>query len=264
MIPLYVQSVGLLGPGLPDWRTGRDILCGERPYQYEAPPQPNPDILSANERRRGAKSVRWAVAVAQEAVAASGLQAADIATVFTSSSGDGETLHCICEALAAPGREVSPTRFHNSVHNAAAGYWSIAAGSRRPSVSLCGYDASFAIGLLEAAVQASVERTPVLLVAYDLPYPQPLHSVRTISEPLAVALLLAPEPGANALACWQIAPAQRAARTALPAGLAGTYASNPVAQCLPLLAALAGGTQERVRIDYLDDRQLVVEPVPWS
>jgi beta-ketoacyl synthase-like protein len=262
VIPLYVQSVGLLGPGLPDWRTGRDILRGARPYEIGASPQPNPDMLSPNERRRGAKSVRWAVAVAQEAVAASGLKAADIATVFTSSGGDGETMHCICEALAAPGREVSPTRFHNSVHNAAAGYWSIAAGSRRPSVSLCGYNASFAIGLLEAAVQASVERTAVLLVAYDLPYPQPLHSVRAIDEPLAVAVLLAPEPGASELARWRIALAPAAASTSLPASLVGICASNPVAQCLPLLVALARDAREQVRIDYLDDRQLVVEPAP--
>ena len=52
-------------------------------------------------------------------------------TVFTSSSGDGDNVHEICETLAAADRQVSPTRFHNSVHNAPAGYWSIATRSRR-------------------------------------------------------------------------------------------------------------------------------------
>lgn len=255
-----VGSLGVLGAGLPNWETSRKILRGERPYRYEPAAQPNPDILPPTERRRGAKSVRWAVAAAQEAVAASGLPASELATVFTSSGGDGETLHHICEALATPGHEVSPTRFHNSVHNAAAGYWSIAAASRGPSVSLCGYDASFAVGLLEAATQVSVERTPVLLVAYDLPYPQPLFAVRPIAEPLAVALVLTAERRPQALACWRIAIATGRVSSPLPSALAQQLGQNPAGRALPLLAALARGGAEPVYIEYLDGRHLAVEP----
>ena len=35
---------------------------------------------------------------------------------------DCDNVHAICESLATPERQVSPTRFHNSVHNAAAGW----------------------------------------------------------------------------------------------------------------------------------------------
>ena len=84
--------------------------------------------------------------------------------------------------LATDGREVSPTRFHNSVHNAPSGYWAVATGSREPSTSLCAYDASFAAGLLEAAAQATVDDRPVTLVAYDLPYPEPLQRARPIVD----------------------------------------------------------------------------------
>jgi hypothetical protein len=256
-----VESVGVLGAGLSSWPITREILRGKRPYCYEPAAQPNPDILPATERRRGAKSVRWAVAAAQEAVAASGLAVSELATVFTSSGGDGETLHHICEALAAPGREISPTRFHNSVHNAAAGYWSIAAASRGPSVSLCGYDASFGVGLLEAASQVSIDRLPVLLVAYDLPYPQPLFALRPISEPFAVAFVFTAERCPETLACWHIAIAKGEAPSPLSSELAQELGQNPAGRALPLLAALARGAAEPVYIEYLDGRHLVVEPV---
>ena len=95
--------------------------------------------------------------------------------MFTSSSGDGDNVHAICESARHAERQVSPTRFHNSVHNAAAGYWSIATQCRAASTSLCCHDASFAAGLLEAASQVAVDGKPVALIAYDHPYPAPLR-----------------------------------------------------------------------------------------
>ena len=92
-----------------------------------------------------------------------------MAMVFAASGGDGETVHEILSVLATAQREVSPTRFHNSVHNAPSGYWAVATGSRAPSTSLCAFDDSFAAGMLEAAVQATVQDCPITLIAYDVP-----------------------------------------------------------------------------------------------
>jgi hypothetical protein len=221
-------------------------------------------MLPANERRRAANSVRWALAAAQEAVSASSYRANEVATVFATSDSDGETLHQLCEALASPQREVSPTRFHNSVHNAAAGYWCIAAGSQYPSASLCCYDATFAAGLIEAASQVWAERTAVLLVVYDLPYPPPLYAARPVAEPFAVALVLAPEPRPGTLACCRITARPGSSACApFPAALRGELASNPAAWSLPLLALIARGRHEPVGIPYLDGCQLIVEPVAW-
>jgi len=258
LTPFYLHGVGVLGPGLHGWQAARRILGGEQMYRYEAPHEPKPDLLPQNERRRGPKTVRWTVAVAQEALQGTGFSAAEAAAVFTSSSGDGETMHQICESLARPGREVSPTRFHNSVHNAAAGYWSIASGSCRTSVTLCGHDASFAAGLLEAAGLVSAGEPAVLLVAYDLPYPQPLLSHRPIREPLAVAMLFSAQARHPALAQWRIslgAGAGNAAPSAVPPGLE----SNPAAQALPLLAAVARGRTETASITFTYGQQLEVE-----
>lgn len=113
--------------------------------------------LSATERRRVGKMVRLALTVGRTAVQAAYVDAGKLATVFTSSSGDGDNCDAIFTTLAATEKSerfISPTRFHNSVHNAAAGYWSIANQCMMPSTSLCAYNASFAAGLMEACCQA--------------------------------------------------------------------------------------------------------------
>jgi Beta-ketoacyl synthase, N-terminal domain len=263
MSGIYLSAVGMLGPGLPNWSIAREVLGGRRAYRQEPPPQPEARILPPNERRRGAKSVRWAVAAAQEALDSAGITAAEVATVFASSSGDGETLHQMCETLAGPLREVSPTRFHNSVHNAAAGYWSIAAGSRQPSVTLCAHDGSFAAGLIEAAAQVRAHGAPVLLVAYDLPYPDPLAAARKIGEPLAVALLFLREPRPGTLGMWRIAICEGASATRFPEFLPSGLCTNPAAHSLPLLAAVARGVSETVAITYVDGCHLRVDTQPW-
>ncbi|HZM48632.1 MAG TPA: beta-ketoacyl synthase chain length factor [Burkholderiales bacterium] len=265
MTQAYLGSVGVIGPGIPDWHTARAVLRGECEYKAGPAPEPDAAVLPANERRRAAATVRWALAVAQQATSAGGCRPDDVATVFASSGSDGETLHRICEALAGAEREISPTRFHNSVHNAAAGYWTIAAGSRKPSVSVCGYDASFAVGLVEAVSQVHAEGVPVLLVAYDLPYPQPLYAVRPFEYPLAVALLLAPEPVPGTLARLRVEVAPEAsACTPFPAALPAAFADTPAGRSLALLASVARGGRESVRLGYLDGCQLVVDAVTWS
>jgi Beta-ketoacyl synthase, N-terminal domain len=202
-------------------------------------------LLPPAERRRCAPSVAWALAVAQEAVTHSGLEAGAFAVVLVSSDGDGDIVHRLCSALATPAAEVSPTDFHNSVHNAATGYWSIGAHSSAPSTALCAYDSSFAAGLLEAACQIATESRPVLLLAVDLPYPPPLAVHRPVQHGFATALAL--EPGRG----LEISRESNGATTPLPAGLV-TFEGNAAAACLPLLAALARPGEATVRLPLGD------------
>ena len=195
---VWVRGVGVLGPGLDGWERARAVLAGEAAYAPAATAVPTPAILPAAERRRSSAAIRLAVAAAEAAARAAGLPLGELATVFTSSDGDAQVVHQLCETLATPAREVSPSRFHVSVHNAQAAYWAIAAGARTPSTSLCAYDASFAAGLLEAAVQVVAEGQPVLLVAHDLPMPEPLLACRPVSHAFACALVLTPERGDGA------------------------------------------------------------------
>src|SRR3984957_18689751 len=196
----YVGGLGVLGPGLSNWPEAAAVLTGQQPYRSAATVLPMPTILPAAERRRTGRVVKLALAVALEATSHAGEDPSELASVFSSSGADGHNCHEICQALSLAGREISPTRFANSVHNAAAGYWSIATGAMAESNVLCAFDASFGAGLLEALAQIAVDRVPVLLVAYDSEYPQPLHAKRPLPDVFGVAAVLTPQRGASSLA----------------------------------------------------------------
>jgi hypothetical protein len=252
-VRVYVEGIGLRGPGLDGWAASRAVLAGAEPYIPAPASIPASPLLPANERRRMVQTVKLALAVGAEAFEAARRDAAATATVFTSSGGDGETIHEILKALAADDPELSPTRFHNSVHNAPAGYWSIAIKSHAPSSSLCCHDASFAAGLLEAAVQATVDDRAVALIAYDLPYPEPLNSVRRIGAVFGAALLLTPGANENSLAQMDIEITHgpgKATPMADPA-LEALRQDTPAARSLPLLAAIARNTPLTLSLDYV-------------
>lgn len=240
----------MLAPGLEGWARASKVLSGEAPFEARPIQRPNVTLLPPAERRRAAPSVAWSLAVAQEAVASSGLTPGELAVVFVSSDGDGDIVHRLCTALAAPGAQVSPTDFHNSVHNAATGYWSIGAHSTAPSTAMCAFDASFAAGLLEAATQIQAERRPVLVVAVDLPYPPPLAPHRPVRYGFAAALALVPEGDLDVSLADGLA-------TPLPLP---EFAGNAAAACLPLLAALARPGAADLRLPYAESVLRVRKP----
>jgi len=188
----YIEGIGFLGPGLTDWLTSQAVLSGQQPYQPHKTVLPSPALLPAAERRRSGAIVKLTLATGLEAIAAAGLDAASLPSVFSASGGDGANCHAICEMLASADRQISPTRFHNSVHNTAAGYWSIATGAMTASSVLGACDASFGAGLLEALTQVVVDNTRSVLLACDTAYPEPLYSARPIPDAFGIALVLAP------------------------------------------------------------------------
>ncbi|HEY0821686.1 MAG TPA: beta-ketoacyl synthase chain length factor, partial [Rhizobacter sp.] len=241
-LQVWVDGVGLLGPGLSSWATAQAVLRGEQPHAPAPTVLPPPARLPAAERRRAGSAVKLAMAVADEAVAAAQADAATLATVFTSSSGECANCHALCEALAMPQPVVSPTRFTNSVHNASSGAWHIAVGSRASSTSVCAFDGSFGAGLIEAAAIVRTDGQPVLLVASDSPYPEPLHSARPLPDHFGAALLLAPQRTERSIASLTVHLGGAAQPSPLAvASLDALRRIVPAAAALPLLAALAEG-----------------------
>jgi hypothetical protein len=260
---VYADGVGVLGPGIEGWPAACAILRGAAPHAMTEIARPSADLLPPAERRRCGNPVRLALHVGLEAVRQGGARAGTLATVFASSSGDGEVTHHLCTALARPERDVSPTRFHNSVHNAPAGYWSIATESREPSTSLCVFEGSFAAGLLEAGLQASAWQRPVLLVGYDVPYPAPLDVLYPMIAPFGVALLLAPTPGPASLGALAIELVEAAEETPLAdPSLERLRRGVAAARSLPLLAALARDERARAHLAHLPETGVAVEVSP--
>ena len=262
MTPLYVAGVGLIAPGLPSWDAAAPILAGAQPWHATAAELPSPLLLPKNERRRASPTIRLALEAARQAIEASAVAPGDLPTFFGSSSGDGDILDILLKTVTDDEGRVSPTLFHNSVHNAPAGYWSIASGSQAPSMSVGAFDATVAATLLAAAVWA--QRRAVLICVYDAALPEPLRSVRPIDLPFAAALVLTPTPSAAALARlgFRLGECGSAASAARTAGMTPLVETNPAARMLPLLEALARRQAGEIVISWDDAPPLAIAVTP--
>jgi hypothetical protein len=261
----YIEGVGLIGPGFNGWASGRQILAGQQPYQSAKTVIPTPELLPAAERRRASDIVKLTLATSLEAIAEASLQGENLPSVFSFSNGDGLNCHTICEMLATDDREISPTRFHNSVHNAAAGYWSIATKTMATSSVLCAFDASFGAGLLDALTQVTVDGTRCILMASDTPYPEPMFSKRPIPDNCGIALLLAPqksEQSEKSITQIQVSFTHEEAFKFSDTDLETLRLAIPAARGLPLLQLIAKAQAGSVVLDYLDDLRLLVEVKP--
>ena len=238
--PLQVAllGVGVWAPGMPGWSTAAAALCGHVDSGATFT-RPSPSLLPPAERRRAPDSVLLAIEVAQQACGMAGHEPRGLPHVFASSYGDLPINDYLCATLAHAPTEVSPTKFHNSVHNAPAGYWAIATGCQESSSALSAADATFGAGLLEAALLAHSEARPVLFVVYDVAAAGPMADTVSCDVPFAAAFVLAP-PGGSALATLRLAVADAHAALAPDADLLhALYATNPAARSLPLLTAVA-------------------------
>jgi hypothetical protein len=197
-------------------------------------------------------------------MAHSGRDASKVSTVFASSGGDGETIHAILEVLTSAQKEVSPTRFHNSVHNTASGYWAIATRCRKPSTALCAYDCSFAAGLLEAGTRVAFDQEVVALIAHDQAYPKPLDAARPIHSAFGVGLVLSPALTERSIARLEIELcAEEHAETAMDdPDLERLRTGNPAARSLPLLRALARAKSEEFVLACMWRCRLAVAAYP--
>lgn len=258
MLSAYVNGISIIGPGLSNWSDSASILTDKKVYQSQATQIPMPMILPAAERRRSGELVKLTLAVGLEAAQSAGQDPATLACVYSSSSGDGKNCHEICKTLASDDRQISPTRFHNSVHNAAAGYWSIATGAKTPISVLCAYDASFSAGLLEAVTQVVADNIPTILIAADTAYPEPLNHVRPIPDALGIAMVFSPTKTEHSIAKVDIHLSNAGASTLSIQELESLRKAIPAARGLPLLAAIAQSQTKTINLDYLDQQRIAV------
>ncbi len=254
---IYINAISLVAPGLIGWQQGQSVLLGKEKYIIEDLPKFSPAILPANERRRTTQLIKLALHAAEECLASDLDAAQNYATVFASSDGDHEIIDKICKALMLPEHPVSPTLFHNSVHNAPAGYWAIAAKSQHSSNSLSACNESFAAGLIEASSFTVVEQQPVLFVAYDYPAPMPLDSARHLQAGFAVAMCLSANKEQNSIAELQLYLDESNVYTQCAnSALEQLRTANPAARSLPLLQAIANNEAQDIVLPHLQSTSL--------
>ena len=173
-------------------------------------------MLAPAERRRAPDTVALALEVAAAAVAASGRDAAELPCVFASAHGDLGINDYMCSTLASDPKLLSPIKFHNSVHNAAVGYWTIGTGCMAASNSLSRLRKQ--LRRRPARSRGAVRGRPaaVLLAGFDVPAVGALASVTTSRDLLAVALVIAPARSERTVAAfdWSLASGAQQPRAA--------------------------------------------------
>lgn len=237
-----IEGIGFWTNGLRSWQAARDYVRGGALIEGTSA-RPSPQLLPPNERRRAPDTVAVALEVALAACEAAGCDPKTLPSVFASTHGELAITDYMAATLASDPRAISPIRFHNSVHNAAAGYWTIGTGCMAPTTAISAFDASFAQGLLEALAQLAAGNETVLLVGYDSAASGPLTTIWNSKGLLGGALVLSRHlrPGMARMRATLIDGAYTPSQGPL-AVLAG---GNAMASMLPLFDALAK-TQDSV------------------
>jgi len=249
MIEVGIESVGVIGPGIGGWRDAEAMLMSPEGFDIGAEhPRRTPARLRANERRRVTPLISMVMQCCEDTLSRNRNGGTSMRSVFASSCGDLLIVDRILSDLTLPGRPLSPTDFHNSVHNAPAAYWSIACGDNSASTSMAAYDSSFSAGFLEAVGSVKQHGGRTLLVAYDYPPPPPLRAFRPLAAPFAVGLILGDTPGR-----WRVEVTLEetdAFDSMRDPGLEAMRLGNPAARSLPLLERLANKRAGSVKLPY--------------
>ena len=251
-LTVHVEGIGWCSPGVAGWNAARDTLR-EGAMATTGDAKGAPALLPASERRRAPEIVQLACDVAGQACTMAGHSPADLPCVFATMHGDHAITENMCLTLATHPLELSPTRFHNSVLNAAAGYWTVATHCHAASNAVSASGGSFAAGLLEAAVEAHADDRPTLLAAYDSSAHGALADTMRLETTYGIALVLHPRRGPRALASLRLR--HDGGTQSPPPAATGT----PFESALPLFRLIAAGRGGEVRIASGRSAALVIE-----
>ena len=177
--------------------------------------------------------------------------------MFASTHGDLAISDYMCTTLVSTPTLISPVKFHNSVHNAAAGYWSIGTASHAPYTAISAFQHTFGTGLLEAVTQVHCERRAVLYVAFDIEAKGALGTISPSRGLLGTALVLAPldecaPADTSPLLALEVRTGEPAIPTPARSAAIAAVSENVLAPCLPLFEALAADESSVVMLTLSD------------
>ena len=187
-----IASIGAWGSYFDNWESLKELLANNS-VPTEKLKGPKPAVIPANERRRAPLPVRLAVDSSWQATQAIEISPSLLNCVFVSGLGDTDLTDYMCKVLASEHKELSPTKFHNSVHNAPAGYWTISTESMGAANSIAGFEQSVPLTLMEAMIQCHEENQAILVTLYDAPVSAVLSPLLSNQEPFSLSLVLLPD-----------------------------------------------------------------------
>jgi hypothetical protein len=242
-----VTGIGLWMPGFPDpasWLAGHPVAGTDLPNA----------AAQAKLRRRSSLLVNMVIDVASQASQHAGVPLSRLRVVVGSAYGELATLVAMLDERERDG-VLSPLRFQNSVHNAAAGQLSIVHGNKAPATSLAAGNDTVAMVLLEAMTLLALGGDEVIAIVADEPLPQSIRPGHHASA-IAAALVLAPDTGGAGEAPptgLGVLEDLRQTGAAPPAAERPLEVDGPSAAILPLIAALGRGRTGRVDVSPAED-----------
>jgi hypothetical protein len=265
LVPVAVEGIAFWSASLPGWETARAVIRGEVEAPAPTLKRPAPALLAPTERRRAPDTVAVALEVAARACEAAQRPLGEPASVFASTHGDLAISDYMCATLAQTPMLMSPTKFHNSVHNAAAGYWSIGTGSHASYTAISAYNYTFAAGLLETVAQVACDGKPVLYVAFDIESTGALATMAPSRGVLGAGLVIGPHAAGQVsrqrLDC-HVESATGVVATRAGSCAADLVAQNALAPCLPFFEALAADAASEVVLALGEDMVMRVRVSP--
>lgn len=183
MNPVFVTGVGLFTPGYGSaraWCEGKEDPSVEKPEAA---------LLDGALRRRATPLTRLAIDAFAQATAMSGSDLTTIPTVWATAHGEHTPAIKMLAMMKTGEGRVSPTQFHNSVHNTAGGYASIASNNTTCSTTVTGGSELVGAALLEAWCLVSERGGDVAVVFADEPLMAPFEQALP-TAPLSAALVL--------------------------------------------------------------------------
>ncbi len=249
MADINIVGIGVWCEFFSNWDEFCSALAGSATSQATTL---RPELIPAKERRRAPLSVKMAIEVMDQACRMSALVPSEVATVFASVNGDVEVTDYLCRTLDTAPRTVSPTRFHNSVHNAPIGNWAIATHCKLPASAMSAYLHTTSMAFLEGAIQSLEENMPVLVCVQELAAPDAIKPICDTEQSISTAVLLAP-PGYCGEELATVRFEVRNERSVYPDApqiLGIDWSGNLGARFLPLLVSLTtpGSTELQLPI----------------
>jgi len=245
-----IRGIGVWGPGFSNWSELHNCFLNKASFDESQPNGPKPEVIPANERRRAPLPVKLAIETSSQACEQSGISPQQLNCVFSSGFGDIDITDYMCRTLNTENKQLSPTKFHNSVHNAPAGYWTISTNCMQSANSVAGFAVSTTVTMLEAVAQLTTSGEPALLTFCDVPAKGPLIPVLVNQLPFSASIVLAPivedinsEDDAIDITLSVIDEPVEWPDLAMTS-LVTLYQHNPSARILCLLEALAGDRKE--------------------
>ncbi|MBX3251007.1 MAG: beta-ketoacyl synthase chain length factor [Myxococcales bacterium] len=235
---IHVTGFGLWSPGIPSVATylarGRD----------DAAERPACEIVQSRMKRATSLLTQMSVEVMTQAARDAGYRLDEVATIFGSTHGEIQIAVEQMQMMQEGSGVVSPARFKNSVHNTAAGLFSISAGNRGFNTAIAAGEHTFAMSLLEAwTLLTSGEQARVLVSIAEEPLPPP---IARCSEhvALAVALALSTDPAGSRATLSCPAPGEGKRRHVPPA-----FRGHSAEGALGLLDAIDAGEEGSFALD---------------